>query len=336
MNAKQKILDLLRAEQPGYVSGEYICRQLQVSRTAIWKTVESLRRDGYEIEARPRAGYRLLAAPDVLDPPGWLSGLRSRCIGGTAHYVRTTTSTNDVAKELARQGTEEGTVVVTEEQTKGRGRLGRAWQCPPRAGLCFSVVMYPRVNPMEVSQFTMLAAVAVVRAFRRSLGIDARVKWPNDVYIDGLKVCGILAEMTAEADRVKFLVLGIGVNVNQTREELVPLGNGATSLRIEAGRPVSRTEVLRDILEELDSLYTLWQAAGFAPLKGLWKDVTLWSGCPVVVTGLQRVWEGIMEDIDDNGALILRLPDNSTKTFYSGEVSLRPIQTNSSGDGSCK
>lgn len=330
MHAKQRILDLLRAEQPGYLSGEYICRQLKVSRTAIWKIVESLRRDGYEIEARPRAGYRLLVSPDVLAPSEWLSGLHSRCIGREAHYVRSTTSTNDVAKELARQGAAEGTVVVTEEQTKGRGRLGRHWQCPPQAGLCFSVVLYPRVNPMEVTQFTILAAVAVVKALKR-LGIQAWVKWPNDVYINGLKACGILAEMTAEADRVKFLILGIGVNVNQTGEELAAVGNTATSLRVEAGHPVSRTEVLQAVLEELDSLYALWQAEGFAPLKGLWQDAALWSGSPVVVTGLQQIWEGILEDIDDHGALILRLPDNSTKTFYAGEVSLRP---NSSGDGS--
>ncbi|CCO08683.1 biotin--[acetyl-CoA-carboxylase] ligase [Desulforamulus hydrothermalis] len=323
MSAKQKILDLLKTE-PAYVSGEYICQQLQVSRTAVWKIIESLRRDGYAIEARPRAGYRLLAVPDVLDPAGWLSGLTTRLIGRKTHYVKTTASTNDLAKELARQGAAEGMAVITEEQTRGRGRLGRSWQCPPRAGLCFSVILYPQVNPTEVSRFTLLAAVAVVRACERTLGIRAGIKWPNDVYAGGAKFCGILAEMAAEADRVKYLVLGIGVNVNQTESELAPLGSTATSLRLQCGRPVSRTKVLKAILEELDSLYALWHTEGFASLKEQWSKVTLWYGASVVVSDLHRVWEGIMEGIDNNGALILRLPDNTCKTFYSGEVSLRP------------
>ena len=323
MNAKQKILDLLKEAQPSPISGEYICQQLQVSRTAVWKTIECLRREGYDIEARPRAGYRLLAAPDVLDPSAWLSELRVRRIGSRAHYVKSTTSTNDVAKELARQNVAEGTVVVTEEQTKGRGRLGRSWQCPPKAGLCFSLVLYPGVNPMEVAQFTMLAAVAVVRALNKHLGVEAKVKWPNDVYINGLKVCGILAEMTAEADRVKYLVLGVGLNVNQSQEELAAARIEASSLRAEVKHRVSRTEVLKSILSELDDLYELWQSKGFVPLKGLWLQEALWVGCEVVVHGLNQSWEGTLEDIDDQGALLLRLPEGNLKTFYSGEVSLR-------------
>lgn len=320
--AKQKILDLLKAEQE-YVSGEYICQQLQVSRTAIWKIIKGLRRDGYEIEARPRLGYRLLRSPDVLDPAAWLTNLNVSCIGRHSHYQKTVESTNSMAKELARQGIPEGTVVITEEQTQGKGRLGREWHCPPMAGLCFSVVLYPTVNPMEVAQFTMLAAVAVVKALHHELGLQARVKWPNDVYINGLKVCGILAEMTAEADRVKYLVLGIGININQTQEDFAADIPTATSLHIMMGHRVSRVQVLRGVLEELDDLYRQWRQRGFAPLKDMWKQTALWFGEAVLVSGLQRTWEGILEDIDDSGALILRLPSGDRKTFYSGEVSLR-------------
>lgn len=323
IDPKLKILNLLKSEQPGYLSGEYICQQLQVSRTAIWKNIESLRKDGYEIEAKPRAGYRLLTTPDIINPSEWLFDLKSNVIGRNARYYKTTTSTNDVAKQLARQGVDEGTVVLTEEQTKGRGRLGRVWQSPNRLGLWLSVILYPRVNPMEVPQLTMLAAVAVVKALDRALGLKARVKWPNDVYLNEAKVCGVLAEMTAEADRIKYLVLGIGVNVNQSQEELEAVGNIATSLRSQAGCWVNRTEVIKALLEELDDLYRLWQEEGFAPLKSMWKERSLWFGCPVAVSGLQQVWEGTLEDIDDSGALVLKLPDGSSKTFYSGEVSLR-------------
>ncbi|WP_238442554.1 biotin--[acetyl-CoA-carboxylase] ligase [Desulforamulus reducens] len=324
MNPKQKILELLREEEPGYVSGEYICQQLQVSRTAIWKTIESLRSDGYDIEARPRLGYRLLTSPDILDPAEWQTDIKTHIIGQTVRYYKTTTSTNEVAKDLARQGITEGAIIITEEQSKGRGRLGRTWQCPPRTGLCFSVVLFPRANPMEVPQFTMLAAVAVVKALYRTLGLRAQVKWPNDVYIEGLKICGILAEMAAEADRVKYVVLGIGLNVNQSKEDLVCFGNTATSLRVQLGRTLLRSQILKVLLEELDNLYTLWQQEGFLPLKGLWRDNALWIGNKVQVSGLNSNYQGTMEGIDDGGALLLRLYDGTIKTFYSGEVSLRP------------
>ncbi|SHK95593.1 BirA family transcriptional regulator, biotin operon repressor / biotin-[acetyl-CoA-carboxylase] ligase [Desulforamulus aeronauticus DSM 10349] len=324
--AKQKILDLLKAEQE-YVSGEYICQQLQVSRTAVWKIIEILRKDGYEIEARSRTGYRLVSTPDVLDPAVWLTDLRVSCIGRNSSYHKVLGSTNEKAKELARQRVPEGTVIITEEQTQGKGRLGRAWQCPPKAGLCFSVILYPTVNPMEVAQCTMLAAVAVVRALHNTLGIQAQVKWPNDVYINDCKVCGILAEMTAEADRVKYLVLGIGININQSQADFAAAISTATSLSIQRGHQVSRVQVLKAVLEELDALYLQWQQQGFAPLKDMWRQTALWFGEPVLVSGLQRTWEGILEDIDDSGALILRLPEGGRKTFYSGEVSLRLRKT---------
>lgn len=325
MNSKQKILQLLREEEPGYVSGEYICQQLQVSRTAIWKTIELLRSDGYDIEAKPRMGYRLLASPELLDPVEWSASFKTHIIGQEINYHKKITSTNDLAKDLARQGTVEGTVVITEEQTKGRGRLGRTWQCLPKSGLCFSVVLYPRANPMEVPQFTMLAAVAVVKALARTVNLNAKVKWPNDVYIKNQKIGGILAEMVAEADRVKYVVLGIGLNVNQRQEELAMIGQGATSLRVQLGKPLIRSQVLVALLEELDELYNLWQQQGFLPLKKMWQEFALWVGDTVQVSDLHNHWQGVMEGIDDNGALLLNLPNGNIKTFFSGEVSLRTI-----------
>lgn len=322
MSVKNNILNMLKADQAEYISGEYICQQLNVSRTAIWKYIEQLRRDGYDIEARPRAGYRLLFSPDILEPSEWISGISTKIIGKKVKYFKAVTSTNDIGKDLARQGTAEGTVIVAEEQTNGKGRLGRTWQAPPQSGLCFSVVLYPKVNPMEVTQFTVLTAVAIVGALAKAYDIEAKVKWPNDVYIDGLKVCGILAEMAAEADRVKYLVLGIGVNVNQTRDDFKVLDT-ATSVREKAGNRVSRVNLLKAVLEELDRLYYLWQTKGFAPLKLMWKEAALWYGSNVTVNGLNEAWHGKIEDIDDNGELILKLDDGSLKKFYSGEVSLR-------------
>lgn len=323
VDPKYKILELLRAERPGYVSGEFICQQLGVSRTAIWKNVESLRQDGYEIEAKPRAGYRLILSPDTVRPVEWLHDLSSQIIGLNTHYVRATSSTNDLAKEIAKQGAPDGTVVLAEEQTAGRGRLGRSWQCPARTGLCFSVVLQPKVSPMEVTQLTMMSAVAVAKVLEGALGVPARVKWPNDIYINGLKVCGILAEMLAESDRVKFIVLGIGINVNQSKDDLGQLEDLATSLRLQKGSIISRVEILKKILEEMDYLYIKWRTEGFAPLKNMWEELALWLGCQVTVSGLHRLWEGEMDGIDEYGALIIKLSDGTRQTFYSGDVSLR-------------
>ena len=324
LDAKQKILHLLRSERPDPVSGELICRHLNVSRTAIWKNIEALRRDGYEIEAKPRSGYRLISSPDILAPSEWQTGLKSKIIGREARYFKSVSSTNDAAKELARLGAKEGTTVLAEEQTSGKGRLGRVWRAPSGAWLSFSIILYPKVNPMEVSQLTMLGAVAVVNALKQELGVPAGVKWPNDVYLQGLKVCGILAEMAAEADQVKYLVLGIGVNVNQRSEDLGELIHSAISLRAFTGRKISRSKLLGAILEQLDFLYDLWQEQGFAPVRTLWKENALWLESPVQVSGLHEVWQGLMEDIDAHGALVLRLADGSRKIFHSGEVSLRP------------
>nr|WP_315990067.1 biotin--[acetyl-CoA-carboxylase] ligase [Desulforamulus aquiferis] len=201
--------------------------------------------------------------------------------------------------------------------------MGRAWQSPGRSGLYFSVILKPEVSPMEVTQITMMASVAVAKTLERAFDVPARVKWPNDIYIQGRKVCGILAEMAAEADKVRFIVLGIGINVNQSIEELGMLEQIATSLRAQVGYIVSRAELLKTVLEEMDYLYIKWQQEGFDPIKKMWKDLALWIGHMVTVSGLQKTWAGEMVDIDEYGALVIRFADGTRQTFYSGDVSLR-------------
>ena len=207
------VLQVLRgAADP--ISGEYLAAQLGLSRAAVWKRVHRLKAQGYVIEGSPRRGYRLLAVPDKLLPEEVLQGLKTRRFTGPVHHFETLDSTNDLAKELAARGAPEGTVVVAETQTGGRGRLGREWNSPPGVGLYVSLVLRPMLPPMELPQITLTTAVAVVRAVRRVAGVAPGIKWPNDLLFNGKKLGGILTEMETESDRIRHVVVGLGLNVN--------------------------------------------------------------------------------------------------------------------------
>lgn len=321
---KDAVLRLLKKSRPEYVSGEEICRTLMVTRTCVWKYIQALREEGYEVDARPRAGYRLVAVPDKLYPEEVGDQLSTRFVGRRIYYSESLPSTNDRAKDLARQGEPEGTIVVADEQTGGRGRLGRSWLSPKGKGLWFSVVFRPPVNPSRASQLTILAAVALAGAIMDRTGLQVGIKWPNDLLLNGRKVCGILTEMSAEMDRINYLVLGAGVNVNLAPADFAgEVKETATSLMIERNGPVSRVGLLRAALESIERWYLCWLSEGFVPVLARWKDLSVTLDRPVRIHALNETWEGWAEDIDGEGALILRMDDGSRKKVISGEVSLR-------------
>ena len=218
MSLDALILSSLRAAGDGAVSGAQLSQELGVTRAAIWARIEDLRSLGYDIEASPHRGYRLLNAPDVLHADDLISRLgATQVIGRDIRVFQETTSTNDVIEKLARDGVKEGVVVFAESQTKGRGRLGRRWLSPAKRGLWFSVLLRPDLRPQEVTRLTVASATALRRAIELQTGLKPEIKWPNDILISGSKVAGILTELSAELDRIKYLILGIGVNVNLTR-----------------------------------------------------------------------------------------------------------------------
>lgn len=324
---KEGILRLLKENPTDFVSGEDICKSLKVTRTAIWKHIQALRDDGYEIEARPRAGYRLAGAPDRLYPEEIRDGLATRYIGRQVFYSPSISSTNDLAKELARNGAGEGSLVVAEEQTGGKGRLGRGWASPRYKGIWFSLILYPQVNPPEAAQITMLAAVALASAVREVTEVEAGIKWPNDLLAGGKKICGILTELSAEMERINHLVVGAGINANQDAGDFpAEFREAATSLKLESGRPVSRVRLLQVALGEFESWYTAWLAGGFAPVLAKWKEMSVTLNRPVRVNTMTNSWEGWAEDVDEDGALLLRLPGGKIQRFVSGEVSLRVVE----------
>ncbi len=321
---KETILRLLKERSPEYVSGEEICKCLNVTRTAIWKHIEALRDSGYEIEARPRAGYTLTGIPDRLFPQEILDGLQARILGRKIYYFDTVATTNDEAKELAQRGVPEGALIVAEEQAGGKGRLGRAWYAPKYKGTLFSLVLYPPVPPPQANQVTMLAAVAVASAIEKETGIKAGIKWPNDLLVEGRKICGILTELSAEMERINYLVVGIGINVNQEQTDFPEeLRESATSLRIELQRKIDRVGLTQVALEAFEHWYGVWLKQGFAPILAGWRELSVSLRCPVRIVTPGDSWHGWAEDVDEDGALLLRLPDGEIKRVISGEVSLR-------------
>jgi BirA family biotin operon repressor/biotin-[acetyl-CoA-carboxylase] ligase len=319
----QRILEIFRAHPDRLVSGEELSGSLAISRTAVWKQIGVLRELGYRIEARPSQGYHLLAAPDLFIPAEIASGLHTARVGCSMVSFRQVDSTNSIAFRMAEEGAADGTVVFADSQRSGKGRLGRTWESPPGVNLYGSVILRPPVLPTQAFHLTFLSAVAVARAIEATTPLVPTIKWPNDLLLGGRKVAGLLNEMSAETEKVNFVVLGIGVNLNMAREQFpADLRHPATSLLLEGGVAVDRTEFARALLTALDSLYGDYLHYGYDAVREAWLARCDTVGRQVRVDASGRVQTGIMEGIDDNGALLLRLPDGSREQVYAGDVSL--------------
>ncbi len=312
------LLAVLRvAEQP--VSGEKLAAAAGISRAAVWKRINRLKALGYDIAGEPRKGYRLLAAPDKLLPGEILPGLATRRLKGPIHHFEAISSTNDLAKELGAKGAPEGTLVVAETQSAGRGRLGRSWESPPAVGLYVSLLLRPPLPPGEMPQITLTTAVAGVRAVKRATGLTPGIKWPNDLLLDGKKAGGILTEMETESDCIRYLVLGWGLNVNNPGfpPELAPI---ATSLFLAAGRKFSRVAILRAWLEEFEALYDRFLARGFPGILQEWRQYAVTLGQEVQVLQGTRRLKGKAVDVGEDGALLLEQPTGEIIRVTSGEI----------------
>jgi BirA family biotin operon repressor/biotin-[acetyl-CoA-carboxylase] ligase len=318
----EAVLEVLR-EARDAISGEYLAAQLGLSRAAVWKRVHRLKAQGYVIEGSPRRGYLLLAVPDKLLPEEVLQGLQTRRFTGPVHHHETLNSTNDLAKELAVRGAPEGTVVVAEAQTGGRGRLGREWDSPPGVGLYVSLVLRPMLPPLELPQITLTTAVAVVRAVRRVAGVAPGIKWPNDLLLNGKKLGGILTEMETESDRIRHVVVGLGLNVNNPGFP-PELAATATSLTLALGGSFSRVQLLQAWLEEFEELYDRFLNQGFPEILEEWKRFTVTLGRPATVRQGPREISGQALDVAADGALLLRTASGEIVRVTSGEITPGP------------
>jgi len=321
MTPGERIVAWLRASTAP-LSGEELARRLGCSRAAVWKQIGALRRLGYRIEARRAHGYVLAGAPDRLGPAELEPHLAGRW--RDIRWLAETDSTQRVARELARAGAPEGTVVIAEAQTAGRGRLGRTWHSPRGVNLYCSIVLRPPLPPAAVPQVALVAGVAVAAALAEIPGVGPRVKWPNDVLIDGRKVAGILTEMEAEVERVHHVILGIGVNLNAPRSAFLPeLRDRATSLLLATGRRVDRAAVTGRLLAALEARYGRFLEGGFEVVRAEWESYSCLTGTDVRVASAEGEMAGRVLGLDADGALMLARPDGTSTRIVAGEVTVR-------------
>ncbi len=317
----EAILQLLRDHSSTFLSGEEVSRRLRVSRTAVWKRIQRLRTLGYEIEASTRSGYRLIASPDLLTPSEIKPSLETKWMGKTIHHFRTLDSTNARAYRLALNGAEEGEVVISESQDMGRGRLGRQWFSPPSLNLYLSVILRPNISPHQASLITLMAAVAAAEAIREFSGLLPLIKWPNDILIRDRKVAGLLNEIHSETDRIHFVILGVGVNLNMDEamfsKEIQAV---ATSLKIEMGQTVSRKAFLQSLLQGLERWYLTFLEEGSAAILKAWRDWAQIKGRRVKIASFGETLVGTAIDVDSDGALILETVDGERKRVVAGDV----------------
>lgn len=316
-----EILQLLRKHPSAFLSGQEISRRLKVSRTAVWKRIERLRTLGYEIEASTRSGYRLIQSPDLLTPSEINSTLKTKWMGRTIHHFQTLDSTNLKAYQLALNGAKEGEVVISESQKKGRGRLGRQWFSPPFLNLYLSVILRPKISPHQASLITLMAAVATADAIQKFSGLLPLIKWPNDILIQDRKVAGLLNEIHSEMDRIHFVILGIGVNLNTEKKMFSKeIRAVATSLKIEMGQTVRRKVFLQIFLQELEKWYSIFLEEGGAVILKAWRDRAHIKGRQVKVTSFGETVAGIAIDVDSDGALILETENGKQKRVVAGDI----------------
>jgi BirA family biotin operon repressor/biotin-[acetyl-CoA-carboxylase] ligase len=318
--------ELLQAlREGGHISGEELGKRLNMTRTAIWKRINRLRGQGYVIASSPRRGYSLVSAPDLLLPGEIEPGLHTKIFGRPIIFYHELSSTQDAAKELARKGAEEGTLVIAETQTQGKGRKGREWFSAPSQGIQISVILRPRLRPAQSIQIPLVAGVAVAQAIIEVTPLKPKIKWPNDLIVGRKKVGGILTEMNAEIDRIDYVVLGIGLNVN-TPQALFPneIGEIATSLAEELGGPVSRVKLLQSFLERFEGLYWEFTTSGFQTIRERWKAMSNTIGAWAELSDMDGgKMKGKVLDIDADGALLLQKRDKAIERILAGDVTLR-------------
>lgn len=313
---KQKILDILK-NADGYISGERISEQLSISRAAVWKHIKKFKESGYEIESVTNKGYRLVSSPDIITESGIKSGLNTEFIGRNLYIYDEIDTTNECAK--LNNAAPDGSVFIAEVQTHGKGSHGRGWVSPRGTGIWHTILLKPDISPLEVQKITLAAGLAVCKA----IGLDAQIKWPNDIVIGDKKVCGILTEMSAEMDMVNYVVCGIGINVN-TESFAAEIAHRATSMYIESGQKYCRNEIIARLMNEFEYYYKRFLDCGLDAILNEYKQHCVTIGREVSVIFKNETVAGKAVDVDENGSLVVET-ENGTIHVTSGEVSVRGI-----------
>ena len=323
MDINEKLVRIFHESQDKHLSGAELASKLHVSRTTIWNHIHYLIEQGYEFDASTNLGYRLKNVPDRMLPDEISFGLATKWLGHKIVSYEEVDSTNDIAQKLAEDGAKEGTAVFAERQRSGRGRLHRKWLSPKRKDILLSFILRPDMHPRKVTQLTIASALAAAEAIRALYHLPALIKWPNDIYISGKKCAGILIEMSAEPDKIKHVVVGIGVNVNAHESDFAKsIRETATSLGIELGRKCSRIEFARELLRQFESHFDRLYADGFDEMRREWHDLSLTLGKRIKVLSDNETVSGAPVRLDDDGALLIRTDTGIIRKVSGGDVIL--------------
>ncbi|MBS4203146.1 biotin--[acetyl-CoA-carboxylase] ligase [Lederbergia citrea] len=320
---RKQLIDALSQADGQFLSGQSLADVIGCSRTAIWKHIEDLRKSGFELEAVRKKGYRIISKPDQLTENEILLGLETESMGRHILHFETTVSTQIIAHQAAVDGAPEGTLIIAEEQTGGKGRMARSWHSSKQKGIWMSLIIRPQLTLDKAPQFTLIAAIAAARAIEGVTGLEPEIKWPNDLLFNGKKLTGILTELQAEADKINFVVIGVGINVNQNEEDFPPFVRGlATSLAIESGTNISRTALTQSFLKNFERYYHLYIEKGFAPLKIIWESYAASIGKNIIAKTVTGEITGKAIGITDNGVLKIQDHGGNIHHVYSADIEI--------------
>jgi BirA family biotin operon repressor/biotin-[acetyl-CoA-carboxylase] ligase len=319
-STRNKLISILAKNKDSFFSGQALSEELNISRSAVWKHMNELKKDGYQIEAQSNKGYRITGFPDKISENTLQWGLDTTWAGKKLIHKETVTSTQYIAHETARNHAPHGTVVIADEQKEGKGRMNRSWQSAKEKGLWFSIILRPDIQPQLAPQLTLLTATVLADVLKKHTGIEPMIKWPNDILINEKKCAGILTELQAEQDRIQYIVIGIGLNINQEEKELAAIPKQATSLAVETGKSWSLKALFQAILTSFEKTYESYMASGFPEVKKTWESYGFKIGQKIQVKTRQQTGEAFFKGISDDGALVIENEDGELNKLYSAEI----------------
>ncbi|MFD2209076.1 biotin--[acetyl-CoA-carboxylase] ligase [Virgibacillus halophilus] len=320
-STRNKLIELLAKNQHEYISGQELSEQLQVSRSAVWKHMKQLEKDGYRIEGVSNKGYRILTFPQKISENTLQWGLDTKWIGKSIIHRQITSSTQDVAHQAAIDGAPHGTVIIADEQTSGKGRMQRQWFSAANKGIWMSILLRPQIPLQTSPQLTLLCGTVLAATFEKELNVRPFIKWPNDILINEKKVAGILTEMQAEQDRIQYVVVGIGINVNQEKKDFPEeIAQKASSLKMETGTSLDLHKMIQEILKRFEKMYDQYMQAGFAFVKALWEGFGFKIGKDIIVRTMNNERKTAFLGIAEDGALLVKNDQGEKEKLYAGEI----------------
>lgn len=319
-STRHKLIQLLSENEDTYISGQLLSEQLDISRNAVWKHMNELKKDGYDIEGKAKLGYKIIGYPNKISENTISWGLQTDWLGRRIVHYETTASTQRIAHELALNGAKHGTIIIADEQTDGKGRVGRHWQSEQGKGIWMSIILRPNILPYLAPQLTLLTATVLAEVIDELSDVTPQIKWPNDILIDGMKMSGILTEMQAEQDQISYVIIGMGININQDAEDFVEeVSKRATSLKIKTKQTWDMVRIIQLILQKFETKYDQFVNHGFQDVKVKWESYGFRMNEKLTITTGNETWTGIFSGIAEDGALLIEREANIQKV-YSGEI----------------